>query len=75
MRYRLIGAPQTGTLKNGKEITIYHGDVITKIAPVSFWHWVKTLFTGKNWYYFDDFRSEHLFLIHDSIIERYFEAI
>lgn len=74
MRYRLNGAPQKGVLKNGEEITINYGDEIIKIAPVSFWHWLKTLFTGMNWYYFADLRNEHLFLLHDSVLERYFES-
>lgn len=75
MRYKLTGASQNGVLKNGENVTINNGDEIIKIEPISFWHRLKAIITGLNWYYFKDLRIEKLFLIHDSIIERYFEQI
>ena len=75
LKYILTGAPQVGTYKNGEKVTINHNDVIIKITPVSFWHWLKTKITGNNWYYFEDLRSMHLFIVHDSVIDRYFKTI
>lgn len=74
MKYKLTGASQSGIYKDGTEVKIKHGDIIIPIDPASFWRSLKSFITGYRWYCFDN-SSDRLFLIHDSIIDRYFEGV
>lgn len=74
-KYKLMGAPQRGMLRSGVTVKIDTGDVIATIPPISFMDRLKSWLTGSKWYYFADFRDEHLFRVHYSIIDRYFEGV
>lgn len=74
-KYKLIGASQTGISRNGDVVKIENGDIITVVPPVFFRDKILSWISGSKWYYFSDLRDNHLFRVHQSIIDRYFEEV
>ena len=74
MKYRLTGAEQEGLYKDKSRVLIRHGQIIMPVMYLSLWQRFKSFITGYRWYYFEN-SNDRLFMIHDSIIDRYFEEV
>lgn len=74
MKYQLTGAEQEGLYKDKSRVLIRHGEVIIPVMYLSLWQRFKSFITGYRWYYFEN-SNDRLFLVHDSIIDRYFEEV